>query len=148
MNHSKSAKADSTCFSTFGGIQPRNLFRGKPQNPLEPDLLLCISGKNMKESADYDSPWKEVIEHYFKEFIEFFFPKAFEDVDWEKGYEFLDKELRQITKDAKAGRKYVDKLVRVWLKTGENVWAVIHADVQTQREKDFSERIYIQLSVV
>jgi flagellar biosynthesis/type III secretory pathway protein FliH len=90
----------------------------------------------MKETPDYDSPWKEVIELYFKEFIEFFFPKAFNDIDWNKGYEFLDKEMQQITKEAKTGRKYVDKLVRVRLNTGKDIWVVIHADVQTQREKD------------
>ncbi len=24
---------------------------------------------------DYDSPWKEAVEHYFPEFIEFYFPE-------------------------------------------------------------------------
>ncbi len=95
------------------------------------------------ETHDFDTPWKEVIERYFPEYIEFFFPKAFEDIDWERGYEFLDKELQKITKDAKTGRKYVDKLVKVWLKSGKNAWALIHADIQIEGEKDFSERMYI-----
>ncbi len=30
------------------------------------------------DAHDFDTPWKEVIEHYFQEFIEFFFPKAFQ----------------------------------------------------------------------
>ncbi len=93
--------------------------------------------------TEYDSPWKEIIEQYFPEFIAFFFPKAYQDIDWSKKYEFLNKELRQITKDAEIGRKYVDKLVRVWLKNGEDAWALIHADVQTQHEKNFAERMYI-----
>ena len=25
----------------------------------------------------YDSPWKDAIEHYFPEFIEFYFPDAY-----------------------------------------------------------------------
>ncbi len=94
-------------------------------------------------SDDYDTPWKEVIEEYFTEFIAFFFPQAYKDIDWNKGYEFLDKELQQITKDAEIGRKYVDKLVQVWLKSGEDAWALIHADVQSQSEENFAERMYI-----
>ncbi|NJL58705.1 MAG: hypothetical protein HC887_02705 [Desulfobacteraceae bacterium] len=54
--------------------------------------------------TEYDSPWKEIIEKYFPEFIAFFFPKAYKDIDWTKGYEFLNRELRQITKDAEIGK--------------------------------------------
>ncbi|OQX04712.1 MAG: hypothetical protein BWK80_53270 [Desulfobacteraceae bacterium IS3] len=88
---------------------------------------------------DYDSPWKEIIEQYFTEFIDFFFPKAYK----EKGYEFWDKELLQITKDAEIGRKYVDKPVRVWLKSGDDAWVLIHADIQSRYEEDFSKRMYV-----
>lgn len=99
--------------------------------------------ENTKEKHDYDTPWKEVIENYFPDFISFFFPKVFQDIDWEKEYEFLDKELQKISKDAKTGRRYVDKLVKVWLKSGKNAWALIHADIQIEGETDFSERMYI-----
>ena len=92
---------------------------------------------------DYDSPWKEIIEQYFTEFIDFFFPKAYKDIDWKKGYEFLDKELRQITKDAEIGRKHVDKPVRVWLRSGDDAWVLIHADIQSRYEEDFSKRMYV-----
>ncbi|QTA81808.1 Uncharacterized protein dnl_41580 [Desulfonema limicola] len=102
-----------------------------------------MNTKTNPKQDDFDSPWKEIIEQYFKEFIEFFFPEAYIDIDWERGYEFLDKELQQITKDAEETRRYVDKLARVWLKSGEEEWALIHADVQSQWEKAFSERMYI-----
>ncbi|WP_375499499.1 hypothetical protein [uncultured Nostoc sp.] len=45
---------------------------------------------------EYDSPWKEAIETYFQECIEFFFPVAAEGIDWKRGYTFLDKELQQV----------------------------------------------------
>jgi len=99
--------------------------------------------KTKSLSDDYDSPWKEIIERYFPEFIGFFFPKAYKEIDWKKGYEFMDKELGRITKDAEAGNKYVDKLVKVQLKKGKDVWALIHADIQSQEEKSFSERMYV-----
>ena len=92
---------------------------------------------------DYDSPWKEVLEQYFEEFIAFFFPKAHKDIDWTKGYEFLGKELQQITKDAETKRRYVDKLAKVFLKNGEETWNLIHTDIQNDPEKDFTERMYI-----
>ncbi|MFP4032437.1 MAG: hypothetical protein ACLFRG_17715 [Desulfococcaceae bacterium] len=92
---------------------------------------------------DHDSPWKEVLELYFPEFIAFFSPEAHREIDWSRGYEFLDKELQQITRDAETGRRYVDKLARVWLKNGAEEWALIHSDIQMFRETDFDERMYI-----
>jgi len=99
--------------------------------------------KSESERDDYDSPWKEALEKFFPQCIQFFFPEAYEDIDWSKGFEFLDKELHQITKDAKIGRKCVDKLLKVWLKNGDEAHALIHLDVQNQHEKYFSKRMYI-----
>ena len=99
--------------------------------------------KSKRKHDENDSPWKEVIEQYFQEFIAFFFPMAYRDIDWSKGYKFMDKELQQITRDAQVGRKYVDKLVCVYLKDGEQAWAMIHADIQVESETDFDERMYI-----
>ncbi|MBE8969665.1 hypothetical protein IQ277_26640 [Nostocales cyanobacterium LEGE 12452] len=68
---------------------------------------------------EYDSPWKEAIETYFQECIEFFFPVAAEGIDWKQGYTFLDKELQQVVRDAELGQRFVDKLVQVWRRNGE-----------------------------
>ena len=37
----------------------------------------------MIDYADDDSPWKEMLEQYFQEFMTFFFPAIAEDIDWE-----------------------------------------------------------------
>ncbi len=37
---------------------------------------------------DTDSPWKEILEHYFEPFMALFFPDAHAEIDWERGYEF------------------------------------------------------------
>ncbi|MBF0226963.1 MAG: cytosolic protein [Desulfobacterales bacterium] len=92
---------------------------------------------------DYDSPWKTIIEKYFRELIEFYFPDILDAIDWTKGYEFLDKELKKITKESKVGKRYVDKLVKVYLTTGNERWILIHGEVQGKREKDFEERMYV-----
>lgn len=93
--------------------------------------------------ADYDSPWKEAIELYFKEFITFFFPALVPEIDWQRGHEFLDKELQQIVRDAELGRRWADKLVKVWLLDGTETWILIHIEVQSQYQPDFAERMYV-----
>ena len=92
---------------------------------------------------EQDSPWKEIIEKFFKEFLQFFFPKIYKDIDFSRGYEFLDKELFRIVKDSNIGKRYADKLVKVYLKNGKETWLLIHIEVQGYRENNFPERIYI-----
>jgi hypothetical protein len=72
--------------------------------------------------ADFDSPWKEALDLYFQAFLAFFFPRIHEDIDWSRGFESLDKELQQIAPQSAHGRRYVDKLVKVWRKQGRAVW--------------------------
>lgn len=67
----------------------------------------------VRRRSDYDSPWKEIIETYFPDFMTFFFLQIHRAIDWSKGYEFLDKELQKVVRRAKTGRGYVDKLVKV-----------------------------------
>ncbi|MGI0481359.1 hypothetical protein ACN4EE_11275 [Geminocystis sp. CENA526] len=43
--------------------------------------------------SEYDSPWKEALDVYFPEFIAFFFTHVYQEINWERGYETLDKEL-------------------------------------------------------
>jgi hypothetical protein len=92
---------------------------------------------------DYDSPWKDVLDLFFEGAMEFFFPQAHAQIDWARGYEFLDKELQKITADAAIGRRVVDKLVKVWLKTGQELWVLLHIEVQGQRETDFTWRVLV-----
>ena len=93
--------------------------------------------------TDYDSPWKEALERYFEPFMEFFFPEAHADIDWSRGYEFLDKELQQVTPDAELGKRVVDKLVKVWRKDGDETWLLVHIEVQSQPDAAFAERMYV-----
>ena len=96
-----------------------------------------------RPATDYDSPWKEALDRYFEPCMAFFFPQAHADIDWARGYEMLDKELQPIVRQAKQGRRYVDKLVKVWLKSGEEKWLLIHVEVQAWKEGDFPRRMYV-----
>lgn len=96
----------------------------------------------VEERSDFDSPWKEVLEAYFRDFMQFFFPQIESEIVWSQGYEFLDKELQQVVRDAELGRRYADKLVKVWRKSGEETWVMAHIEIQGQEETGFSERMF------
>ncbi|WP_017655250.1 hypothetical protein [Fortiea contorta] len=96
-----------------------------------------------EQRTEYDNPWKEIIEDFFPNFLEFFFPTAYAVIDWTKPYEFLDTELQQLEPDAEIGKRLVDKVAKVYLLNGEEAWILIHIEVQSQYEKDFPTRIYI-----
>ena len=75
---------------------------------------------------DYDTPWKDVVMHAFPEFMAFYFPAAAAEIDWTRGYAFLDQELAQVVRDAKLGRRVLDKLVRVGTHDGAEQWVFVH----------------------
>jgi hypothetical protein len=93
--------------------------------------------------ADYDSPWKEALERYFPEFMAFFFPAAHADIAWERGYDFLDKELEKVVRDAELGRRLVDKLARVRQREGGERLVLVHIEVQGEEDPDFAKRMYV-----
>lgn len=90
----------------------------------------------------YDTPWKEIVGNYFQDFMAFFFPVAHDNIDWQRGYEFLDQELARITKEAEIGDRRMDKLVKVWLLDGDERWVLIHIEVQGERKLNFPVRMY------
>ena len=94
-------------------------------------------------SADYDSPWKEALDGYFEPFLAFLFPQVHRQIYWSRGYESLDKEFQQVVREAEVGRRYVDKLVKVWSKEGIECWVLIHVEVQTTRDAEFPRRMYV-----
>lgn len=93
--------------------------------------------------SEYDSPWKEGISVYFREFLRFFYPSIEADIEWERGFEFLDTELQKIKRESETGRKEADRLVKVWRRSGDEQWVLIHVEVQSQSQTEFSERMYI-----
>jgi hypothetical protein len=93
--------------------------------------------------SDYDSGWKEIIEIYFSQFVKFYYPELDKIIDYEKGYEFLDKELLEIITESNVGNREADKLVKVYLKSGEEKWILFHIEVQVQKAKDLAQRMYI-----
>ncbi len=91
--------------------------------------------------SDRDSPWKDILRQYFQEAIAFFFPQTASRIDWSRPYEFLDKEFQQIAPDAEIGKRYADLLVKVWLRQGQELWLLVHIEIQAQPDASFAERM-------
>jgi hypothetical protein len=91
--------------------------------------------------ADNDSPWKDLIDAEFEDFLRFFAPRAAADVDWSHRPVSLDTELQALSVDAELGRRYADKLVRVRRKGGDDVFVLVHVEVQGRPDPRFAARM-------
>ena len=99
--------------------------------------------ENMVKRTDYDSPWKDLVEKYFQQFMEFFFPEIAIRIDWRKKYEFLDKEFQKIAVQGVTGRRYADKLVKVSELSGAEAWVLVHLEIQGQEDSDLARRMLV-----
>ncbi len=89
-----------------------------------------------------DEKWKILISKYLKDFLSFFMAELNEQIDFDKGYEFLDGELNRIKIKSKSRNRRSDKLVKVYLKDGTEQYLLIHIEIQGYSEDDFSERMF------
>ncbi|MFM6152009.1 MAG: hypothetical protein ACKPE3_03265, partial [Sphaerospermopsis kisseleviana] len=72
-----------------------------------------------------------------------FYPQIYQQIDWNKTPISLDKELEQITATSNTEKRYADKLYQVWLLDNTEIWILIHIEVQSQYDEEFSQRMYI-----
>lgn len=95
------------------------------------------------EAARMDAAWKEVLTVFFREFIELLFPAIAAEIDWRRGYKFLDTELAQVARGYATGKRVVDKLVQVYLRDGSKRWLLLHIEIEANPRKLFNERMYV-----
>ncbi|RIZ70552.1 MAG: hypothetical protein D0528_01295 [Methylococcales bacterium] len=70
---------------------------------------------------DYDSPWKDAVEHYFPELMAFYFPMAYAEIDWSKIFQEIEsierrEDMRYINS---VQRMYMEKFRAEGVLTGE-----------------------------
>lgn len=99
--------------------------------------------KTENPRAENDEAWKHILNAHLKDFVEFFWLEAYEDIDWTKPYEILEQELLSIGIKEEIGNRYVDKLFKVFLKNGREQWLLLHIEVQHTKENDFTETMFI-----
>jgi hypothetical protein len=104
-----------------------------------PDLRLSMTGTPHQWQ---DTAWKDILEVFFKDFVEFCLPDLYVLVNWNKPWTTLDKELHAITKDGATGKRFVDKLFKVYLRDGQERWVLVHLEVQAELDEAFPERMF------
>lgn len=117
------------------------------------DILKPFAGKHSGAMSAYnvihrrrqnDILWKGMLEEVFGDLLQFVFPDASRIFDLERGFEFLDKELTIMNPrpNQKPNTRFVDKLVKVFLRDGSEEWVLCHIEVQGTNDKEFAKRMF------
>ncbi|GAA4178906.1 hypothetical protein [Sphingobacterium ginsenosidimutans] len=92
-----------------------------------------------------DLLWKSILEQTFIHFLRFFFVKANDIFDLSRPFDYLDKEFESLFPPEPNGKgvRFVDKLVKVYLKDGSEKFVLCHIEVQSRKGKgDLAERMF------
>lgn len=99
-----------------------------------------------RSSRRIDDPlWKSILEQTFSHFLRFIFPNADDVFDFRKPFDYLDKEFESLFPPEANGKgvRYVDKLVKIFLKNGGEQFILCHIEVQSSKGKgDLAERMF------
>ncbi len=98
--------------------------------------------------TNHDTPWKKSLRYFLPECLRELFPWVYEMIDWSRKIVWLDNELTRLKLDGSSDEWRVDKLVQVWLKSGESRWLWIHIEIQTQWSADFAERMFFYWTIL
>ena len=89
-----------------------------------------------------DQLWKSAFRLLMQQFVGFFFPDQYNEVDWTKEVVFLDKELSTILLNSRPKNRIADVLVMLTLKNGEKRLLFLHIEVQGYPDSSFALRIH------
>jgi len=89
-----------------------------------------------------DTLWKSIIESLIDDFLWYFFPAYADQIDFERGFEFLDTELQKLIPDNPGKKRHADKLIKVWFKNGEEAWFLIHVEIQGYQDHLIGLRMF------
>lgn len=95
------------------------------------------------QRLEFDILWKDIIELFIEEFVEFFMPDLYPKIDFTEKPIFKDKELDKIFGDGKPKDvRRCDKLVQLYLKDGDKCWILAHVEVQKELSNDLPKRMF------
>ncbi|MGJ1534900.1 Rpn family recombination-promoting nuclease/putative transposase [Sphingobacterium multivorum] len=92
-----------------------------------------------------DPLWKSILEQTFSHFLRFIFPEADAVFDLSRPFDYLDKEFEQLFPPESNGKgvRYVDKLVKVFLRDGSEQFVLCHVEIQSNKGRgDLAERMF------
>ena len=96
----------------------------------------------LDQTDSYDSPWKDMLDLYLRDFFGLFLPEIHDAVDWSRPPVSLEQELRKIVRDSELGTRFADKLFQVWTRDGESLEVMVNVEVQGSPAPDFAKRIF------
>ena len=88
-----------------------------------------------------DTLWKVALRALTPQFVKFFFPNRYDEVDWEKEIHFLDKELHAIQVNSRPANRIADVLVMLHLKNGKPFYVFLHIEIQGYFDENFGFRV-------
>ena len=92
-----------------------------------------------------DPLWKSIIEETSVHFLAYFYPDAMKLIDFDREIIYLDKEFSQLfpSEEGKQATRYVDKLLKVFLRNGSEQYFLIHIEIQSNKGKgDLAKRMF------
>lgn len=92
--------------------------------------------------ADYDGAWKEAFELYLPGLTHLCFPSVAALIDWDAGFDFLDKDLEEIMRDADLGKQHVDKLIKIRQREGTDQLMLFHVEIASQDHVQLARTMY------
>ena len=104
------------------------------------------TGKTQPEdTTPYDSQWKAAISELSCPFMQLFFPQIAAEIDWDKDWTPLDKELRPRKLRDAVGVREPDLIFGVHRLDGEAGWVTIHIEFQAHQENAamLAQRVWV-----
>jgi len=104
--------------------------------------LKLMKKHEQDDNYQNDELWKKIIEELPKEFVAFFFPDLYPDINWDAGYNFLKQEFSKLAAKSKSKKRSVDQILEVHLKDDKLSWILIHIEIQGYEDEDFGKRMF------
>ncbi len=89
-----------------------------------------------------DILWKVALHALMPQFVKFFFPFRYDEVDWAKEIHFLDKELQAFQVNSRPANRIADVLVMLHLKDGKQLYVFLHIEIQGYFDENFGFRVH------
>ncbi|MEZ6141529.1 MAG: Yae1 family protein [Zavarzinella sp.] len=98
--------------------------------------------KKKNKRKDFDSPWKELLDHYLEPVCEILFPNLHQEINWKENYKPLNTQLRKRDQEATSSNQHVDCLYEVIpISSPLPITLYLHVEVQSQHDTAFEERM-------
>lgn len=98
--------------------------------------------QNQSDQNRYDTAWKWAIEQEPRLFIEFFLKALSKEIDYRYEIKFLNPVLNPIESDSETIDREADEILEVRLKNGDEMWVLVHIEMQNYSDNDFNERMF------